>query len=461
MIEAEHNAELERRIRQIGEEIFSRMREGRFSLFDQRNWTGKMMAWSLQDERFKTQLFRFVDVLPALKTPRAFIAHLQEYFGDEASGLPKPLRVMLSIGTLFPALTSWIVKRNVVAMAGQFITGATADKALPMLRRSSRRGAGFTVDILGEAVLSEEEAEAYARRYSELLERLSEKTSDWGDAPSSQPRVNVSVKISALYSQIRPADPERATDELKTRLRPLLRRARELGAFVNLDMESYSLKNLTLHLFKSLMDEPEFLSYGNIGIVIQAYLKDSERDLLSLIEWARSRPRQFTVRLVKGAYWDYERVVAGQKNWEVPVFEQKSQTDASYERLAALLIQNDETVCAAFATHNVRSISSILAQTEAAGLSPDRFEFQMLYGMVEVIEEALIGMGFHVREYCPIGELLPGMAYLVRRLLENTSNEGFLRAKFASSVSTEDLLRDPRGRGWGSIDNPANKWLQA
>ena len=443
MIEAGHNAELERRIRTIGEGIFSRMRSTSFSLFDSRKWSGQMMAWSLRDERFKTQLFRFVDVLPTLRSSGAVIAHLEEYFGGGSSGLPQLLRLLLAVGTHFAPVTSWIVRRNVAAMAGQFITGATAAKALPILRDSANRGAGFTVDILGETVLSEEEAAAYAGRYMELLETLARGTEHWRSGGREQPRVNVSVKISALYSQIHAAAPEAAIDHLKNRLRPLLRRARQLGAFVNLDMESHALKNLTLHLFKSLLDEPEFAACRNVGIVIQAYLKESEADLLDLITWAGSRPRQFTVRLVKGAYWDYERVVAGQRNWEVPVFEQKAQTDANYERLTRLLIENDATICSAFATHNVRSLANVIATAEASGVSSSRYEFQMLYGMVGSIEDALLGMGFHVREYCPIGDLLPGMAYLVRRLLENTSNEGFLRAKFTSRLSAEDLLRNP------------------
>jgi hypothetical protein len=132
------------------------------------------------------------------------------------------------------------------------------------------------VDILGEAAVSESEAEEYAARYLRLIEALAK----------AIPDPNVSIKISALYSQIHPAAPERAVEQLKNRLRPLLRRAQELGVFINFDMESYALKALTIDLFKSLVEEPEFRSFGRLGVVIQAYLRDSERDLDDFIRWA-------------------------------------------------------------------------------------------------------------------------------------------------------------------------------
>ena len=150
-----------------------------------------------------------------------------------------------------------------------------------------------------------------------------------------------------------------------------------------------------------------------------------------------------TVRLVKGAYWDTETILARQRRWPVPVYEHKQETDAAYERLARRLLENSEVIDCAFGTHNVRTIAACLAEARQLGLPPRRLEFQVLYGMAEPIKEALSGMGYRVREYCPLGQTLPGMAYLVRRLLENTSNEGFLRAKFSENAAPRTLLRDP------------------
>ncbi len=405
------------------------------SFFDKGRWHGRLMDWAMRDSRFKTQLFRFVDVLPSLDAADAVLSHLREYFGDPRLQQARFLKPLLAVAGWAPPLTRWLVSRNAGAMARQFIAGATPEDALPTFQRLVDQGAGFTADILGETAVSEKEAEAYAARYLKLLEILAGR---FGAA------VNVSVKISALYSQIHPADPETAVARLKERLRPLLRRAHELGAFLNFDMESHALKDLTLALFKSLLDEPEFAEYGNLGIVIQAYLRESARDLDAFIDWAKTRPGRFTVRLVKGAYWDHETVVARQRNWPIPVFERKAATDANYERLSARMLENHGALHSAFGSHNVRSVAGAIVAAEERGVAPDRYEFQMLYGMAGPLERALLAMGHRVREYCPIGDLVPGMAYLVRRLLENTSNEGFLRAEFASGKSTDELLRDPR-----------------
>ena len=255
--------------------------------------------------------------------------------------------------------------------------------------------------------------------------------------------VNLSVKISALYSQINPADPTDAIAHLAPKLRPILRRARELGAFINFDMESYDHKNITLELFKTIFTEREFKDWQHAGIVIQAYLRDANADLRDLIEWGRARGTRFTVRLVKGAYWDYETMKSRQNGWDCPVFFQKPESDTNFEALSRLLLENESIVTAAFGSHNVRSIAHAQVFADELGIDRSRFEFQLLYGMAGPIKRALVELGYRAREYCPLGELLPGMAYLVRRLLENTSNEGFLRAKFAENVSAAELLRNP------------------
>src|SRR5207253_2981342 len=225
---------------------------------------------------------------------------------------------------------------------------------------------------------------------------------------------------------------------------PILRRARELGAFINFDMESYAHKNITLELFKTTFGEGEFKDWPHAGIVIQAYLRDAEADLRDLIEWGRARGTRFTVRLVKGAYWDYEILKSRQNGWDCPVYFQKPESDLNFEALSRLLLENESIVTAAFGSHNVRSIAHAQALADELGIDRSRFEFQLLYGMAGPIKRALVEMGYRVREYCPVGELLPGMSYLVRRLLENTSNEGFLRAKFLENLSAAELLRDPK-----------------
>src|SRR5947208_9701343 len=337
---------------------------------------------------------------------------------------------------------------DVSGMARQFIAGRDPDDVMKTLRNRRKEKIGFTVDLLGEAVVSEQEANEYAERCFHLLDGLAERTRGWTDPLGKNtelfPVVNVSVKISALYSQMNPADPEDAIAQLAPKLRPILRRAREVGAFINFDMESYAHKNTTLQLFRTLFMEPEFREWPHAGIVIQAYLRDAEKDLRELIEWGRMRGTRFTVRLVKGAYWDYEKIKAAQNGWRVPVWLQKPESDANFEVCTRILLENEAIVTSAFGSHNVRSIAHAQAYAQELGIDKSRMEFQLLYGMAGPIKRALVEMGYRVREYCPVGELLPGMSYLVRRLLENTSNEGFLRAKFSDNVPVAELLRNPR-----------------
>ncbi|MFZ3376749.1 MAG: L-glutamate gamma-semialdehyde dehydrogenase, partial [Chthoniobacterales bacterium] len=363
------------------------------------------------------------------------------------NGFAPLVRTGVQAAKIVPWISGQLLRWNVSGMARQFIAGKNPDDVMKTLRKRRQQNIGFTVDLLGEAVVGETEACAYAARCLELLEHLARETRGWTDPLGINselfPVVNLSVKISALYSQMNPADPADAIAHLAPKLRPILRRARELRAFINFDMESYAHKNTTLDLFKTLCTEAEFNDRPHAGIVIQAYLRDAEKDLRDLIEWGRARGTRFTVRLVKGAYWDYEKIKSRQNGWDCPVYLQKPESDVNFETLTRVLLENESIVTAAFGSHNVRSIAHAQALAEELGIDRSRFEFQFLYGMAGPIKRALVEMGYRVREYCPVGELLPGMSYLVRRLLENTSNEGFLRAKFSEHVSARELLRDP------------------
>src|SRR5438477_6407776 len=434
-------------IEQRGACIFELVDKHPERFFSKAGFYQRLMSLSMHDERFKTQLFRFVAVLPSLRRSSEIIQHLEEYFSDGNDGFSPLVGMGVRVARLVPWISAPVLRWNVSEMARQFIAGRNPHEVIATLRKRGAQKIGFTVDVLGEAVVSEVEADEYAALYGDLLERLARETRDWTDPLRKNaelfPVVNLSVKISALYSQMSPAAPADAIAHLTTKLRPLLRRARELGAFINFDMESYALKNTTLELFKTILTEAEFKDWPHAGIVIQAYLRDSEHDLRDLILWARARGTRFAVRLVKGAYWDYETTKSGQNGSNPPVFLQKPESDANFEKLTRVLLENNSVVTPAFGSHNVRSIAHAQAVANELGIDRSRFEFQLLYGMAGPIKRALVEMGYRVREYCPIGELLPGMAYLVRRLLENTSNEGFLRAKFAENVSAAELLRNP------------------
>lgn len=436
-----------------GKEIFEFAGNESAQIFNRNWWYGKMMDWCIKNEKFKVQMFRFIDVLPYLNDSDELSRHIREYFLDSGIELPQFLQWGIDAGTsfsLFSKITSLAVKKNVLQFSQVFIAGANPSEALKIIKKQREKNFSFTADLLGEAVLSEYEADEYQRRYLELIEVLKEEAGKWKRNPiidtcsdGDLPNINISIKVSAMFSQIDPANHSGSVKKIIERLRPIFKRAKENQIFLNLDLEQYAFKNIILDVFKKLLDEEEFKSYNHIGIVIQAYLKDSENDLRGLIEWCKQKNRKITIRLVKGAYWDYEVIQARQKNWEVPVFTNKSSTDNNFENLSSILLENNKYVRTAIASHNVRSIAHALVYAEKLGLPKNAVELQMLYGMAEPIKQSLGKMGYHIREYITIGELIPGMAYLVRRLLENTSNQSFLMQKYAENVDLDKLLQKP------------------
>ncbi len=442
---------IESAVRAKGEQLFALMdQQPPPALFSKKGAYARLMEWSMKDPVFKTQLFRFVDVLPSLNTSAEIVRHLQEYLGDKAVALNPALKAGLAASSFAPALVAAPVKAQIVDMAGQFVAGQTGDDLIKQIRRNAKLGLATTIDLLGETVVNDAEADVFLRRNLEVLDSVSkffaaEPSPAFSDVGPKGPipRLNLSVKISALTPDVHPADPENSIAALKERLRPILRRATEVGALINFDMESYKLKDLTLALFKSIFEEPEFRQQPAIGIALQAYLRDCEADLRDLVAWARRHQRPLNVRLVKGAYWDYETIIAQQRGWPIPVWQRKPESDANYEKLTVFLLENIDLITPNFASHNVRSVAHAIAQAERLGVDPRAYEFQALFGMADELKVSLLKMGHRVREYCAIGELLPGMAYLVRRLLENTSNEGFLRIKNMGEATKEQLLGNP------------------
>ena len=386
-------------------------------------WQERLMAWATQDPEFRVKLLRFVDVLPALRSSEAVASHVRQYFRDDA---PAAVRLGSAIGRSAPfrPALSRVAREGVFAMAGRFIGGATPADALPRLRELVEGGAACTVDLLGEATLSDTEADRYRDRYLDLIDALAEGRT-W-EAPADLRKPNVSIKLSALTAHFEPAAPAATYASLRDRLLTVLERARARGAFVNIDMEQFRYRDLTQEALERLSREKSLQGWPDLGIVVQTYLRDAPDDLARIERIARERGAPVTVRLVKGAYWDEEVVLARQASHPVPVFEEKGDTDESFERCCALLAGAWPHLRPAFASHNPRSIACAMAVCDDAGLPREAVEFQMLYGMAEGLRRAVQAQGYRTRVYVPVGEIIPGMAYLVRRLLENTSNESWL-----------------------------------
>jgi RHH-type proline utilization regulon transcriptional repressor/proline dehydrogenase/delta 1-pyrroline-5-carboxylate dehydrogenase len=410
-------------------------------------WQQYLLERASQTPDFRVRLLRFVDVLPTLRTPSAVADHFRQYFQGSALGSVRTASV-LAAQPLFRPMLSQAIRQGVLAMAHSFIAGATPTDALPALRHLARHGVGHTVDLLGEATLSDVEADAYQARYLALLQTFSadiERVAPRGERWQGVPPINVSVKCSALCSHFEPVAPEHVSGIVRERLHPILRLARQTGAFINFDMEQHRYRDLVHRIFADLILEPEFTDFGDVGIVVQAYLKDALDDLARLEVLAKRRGVPFSVRLVKGAYWDEERIVASQNSWPVPVFEEKEETDRSFEQCMDALLGAWPHLRPAFGTHNPRSIAHAVAKARAAGLSDLDIEFQMLYGMAEGVRASVAAEGYRTRIYVPVGEIIPGMAYLVRRLLENSSNQAWFHTGLghAAPVPTANTRVEP------------------
>lgn len=446
----------ESRTQEIARELLAATQEKKRSflgqLQDQMRWDDKLLDWTMGNPGLRVQMFRFIDCLPALRSKPEIAAHLQEYLTTEEVELPEALKKLLNFAnpdSMPGKLAATTVAPAVETLAHKYIAGDTIPEVIKTLEKLRKDKLAFTVDLLGEAVITEAEAQSYLDNYLELMQKLTEAANRWSMIPQIDqadgqplPRVQVSVKLTAFYSQFDPLDAKGSEQKVSQRIRTLLRRARELGAAVHFDMEQYAYKDLTFDILKKLLMEEEFRQRTDIGMTVQAYLRDSKQDLEGIIVWAKQREYPVTVRLVKGAYWDQETIKAMQNDWPQPVFHDKAATDANFEQLTQMMLENHAAIYSAIGSHNVRSQARAIAIAERLEVPRRCFEMQVLYGMGDQLAKALAQRGYRVRMYCPYGDLLPGMSYLIRRLLENTANSSFLRQS-SEDIPIEQLLTPP------------------
>jgi len=456
------------RTREVGRELFEAIGRGP-SVLDRQFWDDRVMDLTMAEAGVRVQLFRFIDALPALRSADDVRRHLAEYLGEAGDRVPWFLNLAVALapaGTAAARVLAASARAAAAHMARRFIAGENPAEALATVRRLRREGSAFTADLLGEAVISDHEADVYQQTCLDLIRGLAVPLAAEPERPRIDrddrgpiPRANLSLKLTSLTARFDALHAEATTRRVGDRLRPILREAMRRGAFVNVDMEQYVHKDLTYAIFRSILREPEFRDWPDVGIVAQAYLPEAEGDLRSLAEWAEARGTPVTVRLVKGAYWDYEVLLARQFGWPVPVYQRKAESDASFERCSRFLLEHRRLLRPAFGSHNVRSLAHALATAEALGVPPDGYEVQVLNGMGAPIQRAVAARGHRVRIYTPYGAILPGMAYLVRRLLENTSNESFLKAGFTDRAEVDDLLRDPEetARVWYNAQSQRTK----
>jgi len=317
------------------------------------------------------------------------------------------------------------IRQAMRILAEQFVLAETIEEAVA--RAGARRPYRFSFDMLGEAARTAQDAERYFAAYSNAIRAVA-------------PPDSLSVKLTALHPRFEEMKRARVFSELLPKLKELTRIAAERGVGITLDAEESERLELTLDIFEALG------SQFAAGLAVQAYQKRAAAVCDWLIALGRSRKRRLPMRLVKGAYWDGEIKRAQQLGMpDYPVFTRKAVTDLSYVACATKLLSAPDAIYPAFATHNCRTVATILELCPPGKGDKGGFEFQKLLGMGDALYEALLAEhpDIAVRVYAPVGSFADLLPYLVRRLLENGANTSFVHQIADPGVPLEELVADP------------------
>jgi RHH-type proline utilization regulon transcriptional repressor/proline dehydrogenase/delta 1-pyrroline-5-carboxylate dehydrogenase len=326
-------------------------------------------------------------------------------------------------------------------LGNQFVTGQTIAEALKNSIGNEARGYRYSYDMLGEAALTESDADNYYASYEAAIHAIGKASNGRGikDGPG------ISIKLSALHPRYSRAQYARVMGELLPRVRNLVLLAKEYNIGINIDAEEADRLEISLDMLEALAFDPSLAGFEGIGLVVQAYQKRCPFVIDFVVDLARRSGRKFMVRLVKGAYWDAEikrAQVDGLPGY--PVYTRKIYTDVSYLTCARKLLAATDIIYPQFATHNAHSLSVIYTWAKADGVS--NYEFQCLHGMGETLYDQVVGkenLNKPCRIYAPVGSHETLLAYLVRRLLENGANSSFVNQIVDESVPIDTLLTDP------------------
>ena len=449
MTQASTPAAIEERTQQLGRALLAEAaRYGPGPAERIEDW---LLTHAVTDHRFRSRLLRYMDVLASLDHDsggQEAKRLAQEYFGDSFPDLPRGLRWLLRIARSdqLPApVVGETARRSAEVFARRFITPPGDRTVTATIEYLATHGRTPSFDLLGEAVLSTSEADVYIAAYLKLIAQLARDPAAGLRTAANVAALQVSVKLSSLTSHFSPVDAAGSIARVQPGLEAIARAAREAGIGLTIDMEQYALRDLAWDAFRGTFARGTALgAWPDAGIVLQGYLRDAPALAEAYAGFALQRGAPFQVRLVKGAYWDYESIVAAASRWAAPVHTAKAATDAQFERLVERLAAAPG-IHLAVASHNVRAHAHAEAVAEHLGLPRGAIEHQTLFRTAEGTSRALAALGWSTRDYVPVGELLPGMAYLVRRVLENSSQAGFLLQSRAGA-SAEELLSPPPGR---------------
>jgi RHH-type proline utilization regulon transcriptional repressor/proline dehydrogenase/delta 1-pyrroline-5-carboxylate dehydrogenase len=333
------------------------------------------------------------------------------------------MKVLATLSRAAPAPVIRLVGERIRRLSRDLILPAEPVELRKRIERRARDGIAMNINVLGEAVLGEREADERLERVIEMIRR---------------PEVNyISVKLSAVVSQIITADREGSVARVSEKLRQLYREADRHETFINLDMEEFRDLELTVATFKSVLEETEFEEI-NAGIVLQAYLPESHESFAELARWSLIRHGRtgasIKVRLVKGANLAMETAEAELHGWPAAPYRTKADVDASYARLLDVALRPEfaAAVRIGVASHNLFHLSWALDVARSRGVR-EQVDIEMLEGMANAESLAIARTGQKVLLYAPVtrrDDFASAVAYLVRRLDENTSDENYLKAAF-------------------------------
>lgn len=330
-------------------------------------------------------------------------------------------------------------------MGEQFVTGETIAQALANARKLEDKGFRYSYDMLGEAALTEKDAQDYMVSYQQAIHAIGKASNGRGiyEGPG------ISIKLSALHPRYSRAQYDRVMEELYPRLLSLVLQAHQYDVGINIDAEEADRLEISLDLLEKLCFEPKLAGWNGIGFVIQAYQKRCPFVIDSIINLAERSQRRLMIRLVKGAYWDSEIKRAQIDGLEgYPVYTRKVYTDVSYIACARKLLSVPNLIYPQFATHNAHTLSAIY-QIAGKNYYPGQYEFQCLHGMGEPLYEQVVGkvadgkLNRPCRIYAPVGTHETLLAYLVRRLLENGANTSFVNRIADATIPLDELVADP------------------
>lgn len=337
-----------------------------------------------------------------------------------------------------------IIRRGVefamTLLGQQFVMGETIEAALARSQENVRKGYTHSFDMLGEAALTDADAERYFLAYQQAIHAIGRSA---GEGVIQGP--GISVKLSALHPRYSRAQRERVLAELYPRLLALAQLARTYNIGFNIDSEEADRLELSQDLLDRLAFAPELAGWDGLAVAVQAYQKRALPLIDHLIALARASGHRLMVRLVKGAYWDGEikrAQIDGLAGY--PVYTRKAHTDLCYLVCAHRLLSAAELIYSQFATHNAHTLAAVEQMAVEQGVSD--YEFQCLHGMGEALYDNVVGQNkpsARCRIYAPVGRHETLLPYLVRRLLENGSNNSFVNRLVDEKVKIEELVVDP------------------